>query len=83
MYATDVTNAPQPTVFASSMNVGDIARVVDSSYNGEIVIRVYDALVSLSHPNHTWSDPNNNSLEVELLPAGSVVKLTVDAIGAN
>lgn len=69
------TTSPHKRTLGSDLVEGQLAKVVEpSSYVGEIVLRVYDGVVSLTDPEHIWSLPT--ILEVEPLPKGTVVEIT-------
>lgn len=66
---------------SSSMNIGDVAIILQNEqeaseeYVGHIILKTYNKLISLSNPEYTWSIPTN--FLVEVLPKGTVIKLTV------
>lgn len=58
-------------------SVGRLGIIRDTSYpmyNGDIILRVYDSVISLTNPNNTWEDFRGNTLNVEVLPAGTIVE---------
>jgi len=62
-------------ILAKEMKIGDIGKVDDDMYRGDIVIRTYEGLVSLSNVQRVWS--REVPLEVRLLEPGSAIALTV------
>lgn len=72
-----VSHTPQ-TVSADQMEIGQVARVseTDRFYAGEIILRTYSGIVSLTDPNHTWN--SGGPREVEILPPGTTVTLTTE-----
>jgi hypothetical protein len=66
--------------------VGVLYRVIPSNkrgiphdYDGEILLRVFNAWVSLSNPQHTWEVPYNHAeLTLERLPSGASIILEQD-----
>ena len=64
-------------VTTKQLKVGELAFIAgDSGYTGELVLRVYDSLVSLTVPSHTWQSPGEMSLPVRRLRKGEAVVLT-------
>jgi hypothetical protein len=72
----------------TEMKVGQVARIANNDlYDGTIIARVYDGgtydgrnemrWFGLNRPQSTWS--GSPSIEVELLPPGTVITLTVGA----
>ena len=68
------TTSPRKQMLGRDLEEGQLAKVVGAVYNGDIVLRVYNNVVSLTNPNCTWSLPT--TLEVEPLPKGTVVEIT-------
>lgn len=55
---------------------GDIARITDNVYRGDVVLATFGGVVvSLTKPGRCWTGAN--SVQIELLPVGSSVTLTV------
>lgn len=57
--------------------IGQLGIVQDTSvtkYNGYIVLRTYNAFVSLTDPSSTWNNIHDAALKVIPLPAGTVVE---------
>lgn len=75
---TPVLRTTAPTTFAG-LEEGDLAVVEDanSSYAGEVVLRSFNAVVSLSVPDHIWSEPLCVNIQVRKLRVGESVTLTV------
>lgn len=74
--------APIPTM--QNMEVGQLAQVCheSSTFNGHVVLRAKNGIVSLTDPNTTWTayvSDNLPSLHVRILPAGAEVTLTQEA----
>lgn len=61
------------TTVIRELREGQLAKVTGPIYTGDIVLRVYDAVVSLNNPARTWTI--NTPLQVEPLPAGTVVEI--------
>lgn len=57
-------------------SIGKLAIIRDktSDYQGHIVLRVYDQIISLSNPRCTWSNIDSVGILVEVLPAGTIVE---------
>lgn len=65
---------------ASQLKEGQLAIIDDltfTSYNGEIVLRNYHGMVSLSTPGRTWD--KESIIMVRPLPPGTVVEITSEA----
>ena len=65
------------TIPMSDTKIGD---VFTFDYFGElqIAMRVFgDRVISLNHPNSTWSKVDLNTVPVEFLPSGSKVTIEV------
>jgi hypothetical protein len=65
-----------PRCKASDLRMGTLARVTETSCAGQIVLRTYDSMVSLSQPQSTWV--KDCTLILEPLPRGTVITLTVE-----
>ncbi len=63
-----------PEVRCDALKVGEVA-VCTSVYTGEIFLKTFAGIVSLSNPEHTWD--NGCSLVVRRLAPGTVIKLRV------
>ena len=63
-----------PEIACDALKVGEVA-VCMSSYTGEIFLKTFAGIVSLSNPEHTWS--NECSLIVRRLAPGTIIKLRV------
>lgn len=68
-------NTPNHKKFID-MRTGDIGTIVSSPYQGEIVLKMFESVVSLSDPKHIWEDVGN--LSVNLFPAGTKITLEVE-----
>lgn len=80
-YEMKLKGAPKTpkTVTIDQMEPGQIGRITTPGFRlaGDIVLRVYGALVSLTNPNSTWTLGNGKwELDVELLPEGYVIEIT-------
>jgi len=65
------------TLCVRDLKVGELAFIIeDSSYAGELVLRTYKALVSITAPNHSWTEPESMTLPVRKLRKGETVVLT-------
>ena len=73
MKATVVKEPGEKRVLAKDMREGQCGR-----FEGELVLRVYDGLVSLSHPGLTWEVKTNSHLSVILLPPGTQILLETE-----
>jgi hypothetical protein len=57
------------------MKIGDVARIKDLCYSGDYILKNYAGYVDLNDPAKTWDvEPN---FEVQILPVGTVITLTV------
>ena len=66
-----------PYILASAMKPGQIGRVFNHPvWKDTLVLRAYDSVIDLNCPSTTWG--KCCSLEVVLLPKGSIVELTVE-----
>jgi hypothetical protein len=66
-------------VKAKQMKIGQIGYVRSGcSHNGTLVLRGYECLSGLDKPNSTWDFAPPPCFDIELIPAGSVVCLTVE-----
>ncbi len=54
--------------------IGNIVEVASGAYKGKICLVTYDNLVSLKHPEETWS--SWDKFELRKVPVGSQVILT-------
>ena len=63
-----------PEVGCDALKVGEVAVCTDC-YTGEIFLKTFAGIVSLSNPEHTWS--NECSLVVRRLAPGTIIKLRV------
>lgn len=68
-------NKKEEITTADKTEVGDLMECLDSHFEGEILLRVYNAVINLTNPNKTWVD--DATLKVKILPKGTVVKLKV------
>lgn len=69
------TNTEPATERCSSMKVGDLAVLVGTEDDGEIILRHYEGFVSLSDPQATWG--MHMDLPCRKLKPGTVITLTV------
>lgn len=67
------------TVNATSLKIGQlgIIRHELQSYNGKIVLRIYNSIVMMDNPRNTWSE--GTLLMVDPLPIGTSVKYTSES----
>jgi hypothetical protein len=67
---------------ARLMKVGDIGivRTFASEYLGAVLLRTFNQFVDLKSPRSTWTVDYNNypEVEVEILPPGTQVTLTIE-----
>jgi len=61
----------------SQMKVGQIAEILGTSYNGGIVLRIYDGYVLLGNPKVTWGR-SDICFDVVIFPTGTEVALTTE-----
>lgn len=68
----------QPQVTKSNnTKIGDLMVITESGTNyGITLLHTYDGFVSLSNPNRTWR--KEVAFDVEVLPIGTEIKLTVE-----
>ena len=72
-----IGNERNNRVLARDLKNGQIAVIIeDGSYNGRIVQRFGDDMVSigLPHGNH-WTQVEHNTLEVRILEDGELIKI--------
>lgn len=80
-----VTYKPTTTdaISARTMKIGELGFVHVSAFRaeGEIVLRGYCSLMSLSNPGNTWnfSDGFHDDCQVIPLPAGTKIEFTSEA----
>ena len=63
-----------------ALEIGELARAVNSSYAGQIILRTFSGAVSLTNPRTTWSFEEGDTschLSVRPLSPGTIVKLEV------
>jgi hypothetical protein len=69
-------------VKAKDMEIGQIGYIRSKcSHNGTLVLRGYQSINGLNKPRNTWTFDSGlipPSFNIELLPVGSVVELTVE-----
>ena len=79
-YMLDVKEVPyQKIKLAEEMLSGEIGNIIEAcieSYVGDLVLKSFEVLVSLSSPDRTWSRPLP-PFKVRLLNPGTQVILTV------
>lgn len=73
-----VTPILKNRVLMSDMTIGQLGRITSPLYQGHIVYRTHSFAVSLTKPSTDWTNPAGNPLEVEILPAGTVITLEVE-----
>lgn len=70
----EVKTGPMGEVMNAIGKLGIIRDKNYPSYNGAIILRVYEAVISLTNPTDTWSEFHSNTINVEALPAGTIVE---------
>ena len=79
-YVLDVKEVPQQKIkLVEEMLSGEIGNIIEArteSYVGDLVLKSFEVLVSLSSPNTTWGNPLP-PFKVRLLNPGTQVILTV------
>lgn len=65
------------TIYADTLNVGDLATVDDGPYALETVLRADEILVSLSNPKNVWRF--FSTVQVKRIPPGTIIQLKVRA----
>lgn len=60
---------------ADKTEVGDLMECLATCGKGEILLRTFKSIISLTNPSHTWVE--GATLEVQILPKGTVIKLKV------
>lgn len=68
-----------PSFNAQDMKVGQLGQIIDISAK-HIVLRVYNALISLTDPQATWDGHALRFREVRLLEPSSTVTLTQEGV---
>ena len=64
----------------STLKIGELARAVNGSYAGQIILRTYSGAVSLTNPRATWGFEDGGDScgpSVRPLSPGTIVKLEV------
>lgn len=76
---TTITNLPKvPTKSFTEMMVGEIGRITSKMYNDHVVVKASpDCVCSLTGETY-WTHFTTNSLQVEILPAGTKITLEVE-----
>lgn len=72
---------PNPRKSPFSMKSGEIGIIEDlgSYYHGKLVLRTYNALVSLEDPERTWTvNSTQPAFLIQMLPKGTEVLLTAE-----
>lgn len=74
----EIENQSIAIISARQLSIGEVMQVMDgsSTYNGEILLRTYDMLISLSNPRNTWS--TGVTIRGVRLPKGTQITLTID-----
>lgn len=80
-----VINNEKPAVSPATLEVGQIAVVVESGsqpfneFLGHVVLRNFSGLCSLTRPRNTWSDMHDSwpDFKVRAVPAGTKITITV------
>ena len=74
-----VKNEKTQIVTNTTMAVGEMGKITSpKSFEGEVVIRVYEMLVSLSNLENTWDTDTFPNMEIELLPKGTEIILITE-----
>jgi len=62
------------------MSIGQMGRITEKhpDFKGEIVLKAYGVLVSLTNPENTWDQDSFPDMEVELFQASMEILLTVE-----
>jgi hypothetical protein len=77
MYKSEVIKievAPN-IISVRAMPVGRLG-ILRGGNGGIIVLRTYDQIVNVADPRATWTFDSHSRIEVELLPEGTVVRIT-------
>ena len=83
-YSMSIVPCTQPPegISVTGLQVGELARVLEGVEKDTILLCVYDGLVSLTDPQHTWlRGRSNNSLpsfRVKKLERSTIVRLVVE-----
>ena len=66
----------QDLILPGDLKVGDFATIIEASihtqYIGQVVVRSFDSLVSLTCPSSTWSNVNGLTMKVRKLSGVSI-----------
>jgi len=74
-----VKNDGSKIVSNINMDTGDMGRISSTGdFKGEIVLRAYELLVSLSNLNHSWDADTSPDIEIELFPKGTELILITE-----
>lgn len=74
-----VENEKAKIVSNTTMAIGEMGKIVNrSDLEGEVVLRVYEMLVSLSNPESTWDTDTFPNIEIELFPKGTELILITE-----
>jgi hypothetical protein len=64
-------------VYADNMPIGAFGIIANNGWSkGQIILRGYEMLISLTDPQNTWSATQLGNLKIKLLPPGTVLTLT-------
>lgn len=73
----EINPTMEPVNFCDMLE-GQCGVVVGGDYDGEIVMKTYKMVVSLSNNARVWSNMTLNTNKVRLFPPGTKITLTVE-----
>lgn len=79
MYHVITVGTSSKSIKASDMEEGQYARVIQSDYRGyqgHIIVRCYEAWISLNNPKLTWG-PKAPAFEVDILKPDTIINIKV------
>ena len=75
MSTLKVISRPTTGLLASSLNIGEFARIIGTSSSGDIVLKTRNGVVNLTNPSIEW--PSFSAPHVERLNTGDKIEITV------
>ena len=72
-------DSPFTSLSAGALEVGQIGYVVTPEYMGEIVLRHFAGLVSLTNPQNTWAATTTTTWGPQVIPIPEGTKVTLVA----
>jgi hypothetical protein len=71
---------PEKRSTPADMEVGQFGILMSGAYAGHVILKAHEIIISLSNPEHTWSDSSTwDDIEVRILKPGTQFTLTIDS----